>query len=220
MGSSQTRGGASGRLIAEQLRADIIRGDYAPGDRIVQDELAERFGASRLPIRDALRILELDGLVTVVANTGAWVSRLSLAECEEFYQMRERLEPLLLKYSMPYLSIATLSHLDALADEMQGSRDRETFLRLSRQFHLLSYSGANTSLLANTVQRLWDSTEHYRRAFTRFPRTDEDHGVHWEHKLLVSALTRQDAEDAEQILGSHIRRTRLAITNHPELFAD
>jgi DNA-binding GntR family transcriptional regulator len=217
--ASQTRRGASGRRIAEQLRAEIIRGDFAPGDRIVQDELAERFGASRLPIRDALRILELDGLVTVVANTGAWVSRLSLAECEELYQMRERIEPLLLKYSMPNLSIATLNRLDALADEMQESRDRENFLRLSRQFHLLSYSGAKTLLLANTVQRLWDSTEHYRRVFTRFPRTDGDNGVHWEHKLLVGALMRQDAEDAQQILGSHIRRTRLAITNHPELFA-
>ncbi|MCU1414598.1 MAG: GntR family transcriptional regulator [Microbacteriaceae bacterium] len=220
MAGSQANGGASGRMIAEQLRVAIVTGEYAPGERILQEELAERFGASRLPIRDALRILEVDGLITVVANAGAWVSRLTLAQCEELYQMRESLEPLLLGYSMPNLSIVTLNRLDRLADEMQETEDPDSFLRLSREFHLLSYSGAHTSMLANTVNRLWDSTEHYRHAFTRFPRAEGGKDVHWEHKLMVSALAREDAEDAKQILASHIRRTRLAITNHRDLFAE
>ena len=57
-----------------------------------------------LPVREALRMLEAEGLVTLVANTGAWVSRLSLAECVEIYQIRERIEPLLLRYAIPHLS--------------------------------------------------------------------------------------------------------------------
>lgn len=220
MSETPSSSGEGGRLIAEQLRVAIRRGDYAPGDRIVQEELAERFGASRLPIRDAIRILELDGLITVVANKGAWISRRSLAECEEFYRMREHLEPLLLAYSMPRLSIATLNRMQDLAEELETSQDQEVFLRLSRQFHELSYSGATTSLLAATVQRLWNATELYRHAFTRFNAPEGDKSVHWEHRLLVGALFRQDVAEAQLLLESHIRRTRLSITNHAELFAD
>ncbi len=72
--------GAAGRRIADALRRDILDGVLAPGTRIRQERLAEEYGASRVPVREAIRALEGEGLVTVVANTGAWVSRLSLAE--------------------------------------------------------------------------------------------------------------------------------------------
>src|SRR4051794_18101373 len=89
-----THGGA-GTRIASELREAILTGEYAPGDRVRQEDLADRHGASRVPVREALRMLESEGLVTLVANTGAWVSRVSLAECEEIYRIRERIEPLL-----------------------------------------------------------------------------------------------------------------------------
>ncbi|HZK60311.1 MAG TPA: GntR family transcriptional regulator, partial [Cryobacterium sp.] len=85
MALSTPRVGAASHRIAASLREDILTGKYSPGERIIQEELAEQFGASRLPVREALRMLEADGLVTLVAHTGAWVSRLSLAECEELY---------------------------------------------------------------------------------------------------------------------------------------
>jgi DNA-binding GntR family transcriptional regulator len=70
----------SGR-VADALRDEILHGRMAPGARIRQEEIAARLGVSRVPVREALRILEADGLVTLVANTGAWVAHLSLAEC-------------------------------------------------------------------------------------------------------------------------------------------
>ncbi|HAM26782.1 MAG TPA: GntR family transcriptional regulator, partial [Microbacteriaceae bacterium] len=120
MATSPSRDGSAGHRIATRLREAILTGAYAPGARIRQEDLAEEFGASRLPVREALRILESDGLITLVANTGAWVAHLSLAECEEMYQIRERIEPLLLRYSMPNLSPETLDRLEELADEMQS----------------------------------------------------------------------------------------------------
>ncbi|GAA2071833.1 GntR family transcriptional regulator [Pseudolysinimonas kribbensis] len=210
--------GAAGARIAGEVREAILRGEHAPGSRIRQDDLAGRHGASRLPVREALRILEAEGLVTLVANTGAWVSRLSLAECEEMYQIRERLEPLLLRYSIPQLDAAAVGSLQALADAMERSGDVEEFLRLDREFHLASYRGAGTAVLGETVVRLWNRTHHYRRAFTRMIRLEGDRSVHYEHQLLVSAIRRHDLDEAERVLAGHIRRTRLELARHPEVF--
>lgn len=218
--SVTSRDGGAGERVAAQVRTEILRGDYAPGARIRQKDLAEKFGASRLPVREALRILESDGLVTLVANTGAWVAHLSLEECREIYQIRERLDPLLLRYSMAHLEPATIDRLAALADQMQDGGDVETFLHLDREFHLLSYSGATTSLLGETVERLWNSTQHYRRAFTMLQGPEGSRVVHYEHHLLVSALRRGDSDDAERVLYGHIRRTCLELLTHPEIFAD
>ena len=218
MTPSPSRSGDAGPRIADSVRDAILRGDYAPGSRIRQEDIAARFGASRLPVREALRILESEGLVTLVANTGAWVAHLSLEECQELYQIRERVEPLLLTYSLPGLTEEVLDHLGHLADEMQAGTDVARFLQLDREFHLLTYSGANTAILGDTVLRLWNSTQHYRRAFTLVSSPAGNRAVHYEHQLLVGALRRRDAEDAERVLGGHIRRTRIELLAHPDLF--
>jgi DNA-binding GntR family transcriptional regulator len=218
MSPTTSRDGVTGRRIAESVRDSILHGTYPPGARIRQDDLATEFGASRVPVREALRILESDGLVTLVANTGAWVAHLSMAECQEVYQIRERLEPLLLRLSLPGLAPETLDRLAAMADRMQSGLDVETFLHVDREFHLLSYSGATTSILGETVGRLWNSTQHYRRAFTLLLGTDANRAVHYEHQLLVGALRRHDADEAERILLGHIRRTRLELLDHPSIF--
>jgi DNA-binding GntR family transcriptional regulator len=117
-------------------------------------------------VRGALRILESQGLVELVANSGAWVARFSLAECEEMYQMRERIEPLLLRYSIPGLSPETMEKIAGLTEAMEGAQDADAFLQLDREFHFLTYSGASTAVLGGTVERLWNTTQVYRRAFT------------------------------------------------------
>jgi DNA-binding GntR family transcriptional regulator len=210
--------GAAGARIAAELREAILTGEHAPGARIRQEDLAGRHGASRLPVREALRMLEAEGLVTLVANTGAWVSSLSLAECEEMYQIRERIEPLLLRFNVPLMSDHDIDALELLADAMERSDDVETFLRLDREFHLSCYTAAETSVLGDLVLRLWNRTQHYRRAFTRVFRSEGDRSVHHEHQLLVSALRRRDADEAERVLAGHIRRTRLELARHPSVF--
>ncbi len=210
--------GESGARIAAQLREAILTGEYAPGARIRQEDLADRHGASRLPVREALRMLEAEGLVTLVANTGAWVSKLSLVECEEMYQIRERIEPLLLRYNIPLLTEDDVVRLALLAEQMERSADVEEFLSLDRDFHLSCYARADTTVLRDTVLRLWNSTQHYRRAFTRVFRSEGDRSVHHEHHLLVSAIRRDDLDEAERVLAGHIRRTRLELARHPDVF--
>jgi len=205
--------------IADLLRASILSGQLAPGERIRQEELADQFETSRIPVREALRMMSAEGLVTLVANAGAWVSRLSEVECSDVYQIRERLDPLLLRMSIPNLAEDTIEHMADLADQMERNRDVETFLRLDREFHLASYTGAPKGVLSEMVERLWNTTQHYRRTFTQLVGLDGIAITHLEHHLLVDAVRRRDPDDGERFLTSHIRRTRLALMNHKEVFS-
>lgn len=210
--------GTTSVRVAEALRAEILNGVLLPGTRIRQEEVAARLGASRVPVREALRILEADGLVTLVANTGAWVAQLSLAECEEIYQIRERVEPLLLRYAAPHLGDDLLDRLEELAIHMEASNDVEDFLRRDREFHLLSYSTAETGMLGDLVHRMWNTTQHYRRAFALQLDRHSWRVVHDEHHMLTTALREDDIAGAERVAEGHIRRTRRQLSRHPEIF--
>jgi DNA-binding GntR family transcriptional regulator len=203
--------------IAEIVADRILTGLLAPGLRIKQDELAEELGGSRLPVREALRILESRGLVTLKANSGAWVARMSLRDLDLSYEIRERIEPLLLTDSLPGLTSSDLDDMRAIQDEIEANDDLERFLALDREFHWLSYSRHSAPQLAAMIERLWDTTQHYRRAFVRLARKEGSWIIDAEHRLLLEALTRKDAVDASTVRGMHIRRTRVALARHPEL---
>jgi DNA-binding GntR family transcriptional regulator len=206
--------------IADSLRTAILDGSYLPGERIRQEDVAARAGASRIPVREALRMLDSEGLVTLVANSGAWVTKLTLSECVETYLIRERLEPLLLRTSMPHLDGAAVDRLGGLVDEMEAGADLDAFMRADRKFHLSSYTGAESSEMWQIIHRMWNTTQHYRREFTRLAAHAAGLSVtHMEHRLLLDCIRRQDLDDGERVLVTHIRRTRLELEKHPELFA-
>ena len=204
--------------VAATLREEILNGTLAPGDRLSQEDIAERFGVSRQPVRDALRQLEGDGLITMVANAGAWVSKLSESECYEAYQVRERLEPLLLSQSIPNLKPAQIQRLTELVTEIEKTSDLEQFLRLDREFHLLSYAGAAPGMLREFVERIWNTTQHYRRAFAKLSGFVTLEVTHMEHKLILDGIVRGDSPQAEKALEGHIRRTRVTLSEHKEIF--
>jgi DNA-binding GntR family transcriptional regulator len=217
---SPVAGSTASYRIADALRTAILDGSYLPGERIRQEDIAARSGASRIPVREALRLLQAEGLVTLVANSGAWVAKLSLAECAELYQIRERLEPLLLRASLPGLDGAAIDRLAGLAGVMEeAGGDVDAFLRADREFHLASYAAAAPGETANIIGKMWNSTQHYRREFTKIASRRAGLGVtHLEHRLLVDCLRRDDPDDAERVLVMHIRRTRLELSKHPEIF--
>lgn len=207
--------------IAEDLRTAILEGALPPGARILQEEVAKQHGASRIPVREALRMLHADGLVTIVANSGAWVSRLSQRECDEAYRMRERLEPLALRSSMEHMvgQDRVIGHLARLVDTMETTESVDEFMRLDRDFHLTSYASAPDSYLSDVVRRLWNTTHHYRRAYARLTGAPTLEVTHLEHKLILDSIRRRDGADAERVLVMHIRRTRKELEKHPEIFA-
>lgn len=203
--------------IADVLAERILDGTLAPGSRIKQDELADELATSRIPVREALRILETRGLVTLRANSGAWVMSLSLADLEMSYEIRERIEPLLLADSIPRLTDLHVDRMRSLQEEIAANDDVERFLVLDRAFHETSYAGSEATQLAGMVRGLWDTTQPYRRAFVRRAGAQESWVIAAEHDLLLDAVSRRDVDIATRMLTVHIRRTRLALLDHPEV---
>jgi DNA-binding GntR family transcriptional regulator len=205
--------------VATYLREAILGGVLKPGDRIRQEELAARLGASRLPVREALRMLEAEGLTEHEAHKGARVPRLSAHEVDVIYRMREKLEPLALNESVPLLSEDDLGRLDDVQRRIEENDEIEKFLDLDREFHLLTYSACPIDPLNSMVTRLWNSTQHYRRAFVALGGSDRMWVVNAEHRLILDAIARRDVTDAERFVEGHIRRTRIELGHHPEVFA-
>jgi DNA-binding GntR family transcriptional regulator len=204
--------------IATAIADRILSGELAPGTRIKQDELAEELQSSRIPVREALRILAARGLVTLRANTGAWVSQMRLQDLEVSYKIRERIEPLLLEESLSRLTDADVARMAALQDQIEANTDVERFLVLDRQLHWASYRGHQAPQLADMIERLWDTTQHYRRAFTRLAGQQRSWIIFAEHRLLIEAIAKRDADAACSTLAQHIRRTRVELAEHRELF--
>jgi DNA-binding GntR family transcriptional regulator len=204
--------------IASHLRSAILGGALGPGDRVRQEDIAQQLGASRLPVREALQILAAEGLIENEPNKGARVPRLGMHEVDVMYRMRERLEPLALAESLPDLDDADLLELGRIQDEIESGDDVDRFLDLDRQFHLLTYSGCRIEPLNTAVHRLWNSTQHYRRAFVQLSGPGRMWVVNAEHRLILDAVVRRDETDAGRFVAGHIRRTRIELGQHPEVF--
>jgi DNA-binding GntR family transcriptional regulator len=210
---------AASRRVADHLRSEILGGAIGPGERVRQEDIAQRLGASRLPVREALRMLEAEGLVEHEANKGARVPRLGMHEVDVMYRMREQLEPLALTESLPHLQEADLSRLTGIQDEIESGVDIGRFLELDRALHLGTYRGCRIEQLTATVVRLWNSTQHYRRAYVQLSGPGRMWVVNAEHRLLLDAVERRDSVDAGRFLAGHIRRTRIELSHHPAVYA-
>jgi DNA-binding GntR family transcriptional regulator len=205
--------------IAKALRERILQGRLEPGRAIRQESVASELGASRVPVREALRQLEAEGLVTILPRRGARVATLDFDECVEIYRMREALETLAIVESAPNLTPRHLAELKRLLGRMESSRSPTEFLDRDRQFHTLTYAGAPMPRLLRSVEMLWNATQQYRRALFELLWSGRIQQVHAIHRLIFDALERGDGVDAARYVASHIHRGQESLAHHPELFA-
>lgn len=212
MATQQTPSAIGGQRVADELRRLILEGEFTPGQRLGQEMLAERFSASRMPVREALRHLEAEGLVSIVAHSGAWVSKLDAFEFDQTYKIREVIEPLAIRESIPNLTDAQIARLTDLVAQIDATtspeRDVEGFLRLDREFHLLTYAGVLHQPLTDLVVRLWNTTQHYRRLLVNRQSGEDIVATNLDHALILDGIRRRDPETAATMIRLHIRRTR------------
>lgn len=208
-----------GLRVKAEIREKILNGEFAPGLRIRQEELATQFGTSRVPVREALKQLESEGLVVIVPNSGVWIARVDIDECVEMWKIRERIEPLALGESLPHLTDEDIAGLEDICKAIDNTTDVEEFLRLDRQFHLASYRATAMPTLIPMIERIWNTTQHYRRAYTMLLGRERFWIIQCEHGLLMEAIKRRDVEDSERALYSHIRRTRMELERNRLAFS-
>ncbi|QEE40894.1 MULTISPECIES: GntR family transcriptional regulator [unclassified Methylobacterium] len=168
--------------VAESLRQRILTGEFPAGTQLRQDALAEEFGISRIPIREALLQLEATGLIKIMPHRGAVVSGLSVEEVEDIFALRVRLEPELLALSAPRLSEQDLQGLRDLTEEYGTALEAGEILRwgeLNQRFHLdlLRHAGRPRSLtiVASLLQDCDRPTRLQLSASGDVARADREH---------------------------------------------
>jgi DNA-binding GntR family transcriptional regulator len=207
------------QLVARRLREAIADGQLKPGTPMPQEPIAREFGISRIPVREALRQLESEGLVVIRPNSGARVAVLDFEECLEIYKIRERLEPLAFSESVGRHTEEQLTAIVDLARELETiTSDHDHWLAGDRRLHLACYGGVASGPLVRMIVGFWNTTQHYRRLLlSTF--TDEDFAiVGADHQLMIDALLTGNGRAGEELVRIAMERSRLRLAKNRELF--
>jgi DNA-binding GntR family transcriptional regulator len=181
--------------IAEQIRELIVRGALSPGVHLGQMQLAERFGASRVPVREALKLLAAEGLLLHDPNRGFFVAALSSDEARQLYRMRHIIEVELLS-SVQWPSPAQIAELNVQLDdldELLNEGDRAQWAIRHRDFHRAIFDLSPQKVLVREVLRLWTLTDRYRSLLPAPHATVGESGVK-DERALLDALAKKDRQ--------------------------
>jgi len=192
-------------MTLDAIRDGILHGHYAAGEPLRQDALAEELGVSRIPIREALRQLESEGLVTFTPHRGAIVSTLSLAEIEEVFDLRATIETDLLRRALPHLTSYQLDQADDVLDRYAvalRTSDVSKWGELNWQFHASLYAPAERPITMGIVQRLHQQSDRYLRM--QLALTHGETRANDEHRAIAAAARAGDAKRACQLVREHI----------------
>ncbi len=138
------------------LREAILSGDFRPGERLLQDDLAERFDVSSTPVREALRELVAEGVLVCSPHKGVRVAEVRLEAVREVYLMRSALESVATRLATPLVGAAELQRLKALQARMEIQLEKQRELRkLNREFHMLIYQAAGMPQMYQVISKLW-----------------------------------------------------------------
>ncbi len=187
--------------ILETIREAILKGALKPGEKVAEPELAERFGISRTPIREAFRQLESEGYLTVIPRKGAVVTSLSERDVEEFYAIKSILEGYAARIAAEKLSNRDMERLEAInahLEQLAKDGDVKTFFRVHNEFHELFIKAAGNDKLLELINQLVMKFNRLRMASLSLPGRMEI-SVR-EHRKIIEAFRNQDGAKADQLV--------------------
>lgn len=199
-------------VATEAIRQRILTGEWADGSQLRQEALSRELGMSRVPIREALRQLEAEGLVNIIENKGAVVAQLSLPEIVELLRVRVLLECDLLLDAIPRQTSADIAEAQALLARFEVAlrdKDISTWGILNAQFHLALYRAAGRSQTLAIVEQLHNRTDRYTRM--QILLTGFNERAHHEHTQLLMYCRQKDAISAAAFLRQHILHAEEAL---------
>ncbi|MEZ5936145.1 MAG: GntR family transcriptional regulator [Alphaproteobacteria bacterium] len=194
--------------VTESIRQAIAVGHFRPGDRMPERELCEMTGVSRTLVREALRQLESEGLIEVIAHKGPVVARMTAAQAMGVYQVREVLEGLAARLFAEQASDSDRQKLRAVVDDFATATDAVQRVMMKDTFYKLLVSGTGNEALGKALYMLNTRSMLLRSRSLQTPgRWDRSMQ---ELRTLVDALEMRDAEKAERIAVDHVRRAAAA----------
>ena len=191
--------------VAQMLRNEIQRGQLPPGTRLRQNDVAHRFGVSTTPVREALALLQADGLVRIDPHRGAIVFHPTIADLRESYEIRQALETLAVSKAIPRLSQELIDDLQKLIDRMRKEKNESRWVESNNEFHLRIYEASGMPKLCSMIANLRDSSSTYIHMFAAHDlpehRADDD------HQEILDACAARDVRRARKAIAAHIDHT-------------
>ena len=204
-----------GGQIFNRIRDDILSGNYTPGEELKEAPLGKQLGVSRTPVREALRQLDLEGLVEIAPNRGAKVIGISRKDVEDIYHMRARLEGLAARKAAEQIKeeeLAELEEVILLSEFHVKKPESKQMVRLDGRFHEIMYRASGSRML-----------EHVLPDFLHYVKMARSHSVKTEHraqesvkehKRILEAIRQRDGDLAEQLANEHIQHVIENLDQH------
>jgi len=195
--------------VQDRIRDAILKQTLKPGARIDQNKLAEQLKVSMAPLREALKDLEAEGLVTIYPRRGAFVTEMSADDLDKLYFARAMIEGETIYHAVPLLTDDDLKRLGKYVAGMRQAtveEDLSTYIGLNRQFHLDIYNPLDNPHILQVIQNLWKRSELYR--YHLMAATHDTERVHREHEAILEACYQRDHTAARELAILHIRHTQ------------
>ncbi|MGJ3237137.1 MAG: GntR family transcriptional regulator [Anaerolineae bacterium] len=202
-------------IIYEQLREEIVKGKYKPGERLVVDELATHMNASTIPIREAIQQLQADGFVTTQPHVGARIAEIDANFIYEVFALLESLEVICSRSACTLMTDDELDQLEEMITVMDVYIDKPTrWAEKNKEMHLFISECAKTTLVHKMIQQTFDHWERLRRHYLANISSSRIPDAQQEHKLLLGAMQNRDSDEVERIIRQHNQNALKSYIRH------
>ena len=199
-------------VVFNTLRQAILKGELEPGERLMEIQLADRLGVSRTPIREAIRKLELEGLVLMIPRKGAEVAKMTLKDMEDVLGVREALDELAAKIACKKISDEQLANLKTIKDEFKRSMDSGDVKKIAEEdvkFHDAIYEATNNAKLVSMMNNIREQMYRYRVEYLKDPKNYPM--LVKEHDAIYRALEARNMELVTTEMHTHVANQAVAV---------
>ncbi len=201
----------------EKIKEAIIKGHFKPGEKLVEQTLAQEMGVSRTPVREAIRRLEAEGFVVSIPRKGVVVSRTDKEEIVQLYSIRAELEGLAARWAIEHADENDIQKLDEAVlrmEETAASGDLDGVVQSNALFHDAIAQASKSRILCTLLKTLQDNIQRFRFQSLHLPGRPE--AALAEHKEIVAAIKGKKAEEVDRLLKEHLQRACAATLAHME----
>ncbi|MCM1283061.1 MAG: GntR family transcriptional regulator [Muribaculaceae bacterium] len=199
-------------VVFHTLREAILRGDLKPGERLMELQLASKLGVSRTPIREAIRMLEQEGLAVTMPRRGAEVAKMTLKDMEDVLEIREVLDELAVKSACARITAEQLQRLSVVNQQFEsstGTGDVKMIAEADETFHDVIYEATGNPKLVAMLNNLREQMYRYRIEYVKDPRNYPV--LIREHEAILQGLKDRDVEQSVSAMQEHVTNQALAV---------